>query len=83
MTASVLPPEPGQEARQLDQTLVLLSDRLQRVLTALALTLDARRAVAERLALVPGHVPGAGVDVALFELSAARCREIVKSLATA
>jgi hypothetical protein len=72
-----------QEIDQLDQALVLLGDRLQRVLTALALTLDARRAVGERLALVPGHAPPSGVDLALLEMSSARCHELVKVLGSA
>ena len=79
----MLHPQLDQMACQLDQTLRLLGAPLQRVLTALALTLDARRAVNERLSSVPGHPPAEAVDVALFEISAARCREVVRSLESA
>lgn len=83
VSAPVPRPELDQLACRLDQTLLLLGARLQRVLTALALTLDARRAVDDRLSLVPGQPPAEAVDVALFEISAAQCREIVRSLESA
>ena len=83
VSAPVLRPELDHLARQLDQTLLVLGARLQRVLTALALTLDARRAVNDRLSSLPGHPPTEAVDVAVFENSAAQCREIVRSLESA
>lgn len=78
----VLPARPpvDEDICRLDQTLVLLGERLQRVLTALALTLDARRELAERREPVPGHEPP---DLGLLEMSAAQCRDIVKSLGSA
>lgn len=83
MTAPALRQELVQEVARLDQTLVLLGDRLQRVLTAVALTLDAHRAVSDRLALVSGDSPSEGDEIAMLEMSAARCRDIVKSLVSA
>ena len=80
MTTSILHPDTADEICRLDETLVLLCDRLQRVLTALAVTLDARRDFAERLERVPGHEPP---DVGVLEMSAAQCRDIVKSLGSA
>lgn len=74
---------PEAELYQLDETLDLLGERLQRVLNAVALTLDARRAVDARLTLAPDDQPPDGIDVALFGMSAARCRELVKQLASA
>jgi hypothetical protein len=84
MSAPVRDPQLATEVYQLDQTLELLGERLQRVLTAVAMTLDARRAVVgDQLAVAPGVAPADGVDVALFGVSAAGCRDLVKSLASA
>ena len=74
---------PNAELYQLDETLDLLGERLQRVLNAVALTLDARRAIDARLRLATDDQPPDGIDVALFGMSAARCRELVKLLASA
>jgi hypothetical protein len=83
MSVSVSDRQLATEVYQLDQTLDLLGERLQRVLTAVAMTLDARRAVVGHpLSLTPGNEPADGVDVALFGMSAAGCRELVKSLAS-
>jgi hypothetical protein len=83
VTLPVLHMELAQEAARLDRTLVLLGDRLQRVLTAQGLTWDARRALNDRLALVSGQAPPEGEKFALLEMSAGRCRDIVKSLESA
>ena len=83
MTAPALRQELVQDAARLDQTLALLGDRLQRVLTALALALDAHREVSDRLARVSGEPPSEGAEFAVLRMSAARCRDIVKSLESA
>jgi hypothetical protein len=72
-----------QDVARLDQTPILLGDRLRRVLTALALTLDAHRAVTDRLVLEAGDSPSEGEEFAVLQMSAARCRDIVKSLESA
>jgi hypothetical protein len=72
-----------QDVARRDQTRILLGDRRQRVLTALALTLDAHRAVSDRLALEAGDSPSEGEEFAVLQMSAARCRDIVKSLESA
>jgi hypothetical protein len=83
VTAPALRLELVQDVARLDQTLILLGDRRQRVLTALALTLDAHRAVSDRLALEAGDSPSEGEEFAVLQMSAARCRDIVKSLESA
>jgi hypothetical protein len=83
VTAQTLRLELVQDVARLDQTLILLGDRLKRVLTALALTLDAHRAVTDRLVLEAGDSPSEGEEFAVLQLSAARCRDIVKSLESA
>jgi hypothetical protein len=83
VTAQALRLELVQDVARLDQTLILLGDRLKRVLTALALTLDAHRAVSDRLALEAAHSPSEGEEFAVLQMSAARCRDIVKSLESA
>jgi hypothetical protein len=83
VTAQALRLELVQDVARLDQTLILLGDRLKRVLTALALTLDAHRAVSDRLALEAGDSPSEGEEFAVLQMSAARCRDIVKSLESA
>lgn len=83
MTVSERDPALAIQVYQLDETLLLLGERLQRVLTAVALTLDARRAVGDQLEPATASELPDGVDDALFGLSAARCRELVKSLASA
>jgi hypothetical protein len=82
VTAPQLREDPEREIGQLDQTLAVLGGRLQRILTALALTLEARSAFAERLAQTSGREAPEWVDVALLEATAARCREIVRTLAS-
>jgi hypothetical protein len=71
------------DLRGLDETARLLADRWQRVLTAMALTLEARQAIGERLTLLDGDMNRQLVDVAPLEVSAARFREIVKALESA